>query len=527
MRPTTENKLPFSLAAFVLILAFAVITFYHLGVRPLQDYDEAIYAQVAHEAMQSRHQLGFTWLGNPPMHRPILWFEKPPLMIWLTEAAYAVFGVNEFAARFWTAIFAVLTLPLTFLFAQKLSKSYGAALLSVASFFAAFQFCEDARILQMDIPVGFFVLLSLYAFWCARENKRFYFLFWTALACGLMVKSVIGLLPLPIVFVFSVLARDFDYLKIKQFWMGVALFLVLILPWHIIESVQYGKEFWHQYLFYHLLERYSTAIEGNSGPVAFYLGYFWQEQIFFWCLVMALIYFVIKSIPLQNRVAQVSQPAVSPTSKSAGREKSGKPADLEIRDTADLEVCGTTGAFRKDPKSSKSKAHLLFVTTAFFFIFLFFSTAGTKLPPYILVIYPYAAIAIGMTLADLSKWLEKFQKSFGSLVMAVAIVIFLTFGFQNVRTNLAQENDPQLVSDKAVGEYLKGNCLDEPVYFYTVQRPKPSIIFYSDRTVGYFADFQKSPPPKPFYLIARETPNVFPDKIIVFSAETEKIYQIR
>ena len=49
--------------------------------------------------------------------------------------------------------------------------------------------------------------------------------------------------------------------------------------------------------------------------------------------------------PLQNCVAQVSKPAVSPTSKSAERENGRKPADLEIRDTADLEVGDTAQAF--------------------------------------------------------------------------------------------------------------------------------------------------------------------------------------
>src|ERR1700734_2831935 len=222
MRQIAESKIQFTLAAAVLIAAFAIITFYRLGARPLQDFDEAIYAQVAHEAMQSGHQLGFTWLGNPPLHRTEMWFEKPPVMIWLIEASDAVFGVNEFAARFWTAIFAILTLPLAFLFAQELSKEtasglgaeggdrgYCAAFLSVAAFFTAFQFIDDARILQMDIPVGFFVLLSMYSFWRAREDSRFYFLFWSALAFGLMVKSVIGLLPLPIIFIFSLLALDF------------------------------------------------------------------------------------------------------------------------------------------------------------------------------------------------------------------------------------------------------------------------------------------------------------------------------
>jgi hypothetical protein len=48
---------------------------------------------------------------------------------------------------------------------------------------------------------------------------------------------------------------------------------------------------------------------------------------------------------LKNGVAQVSKPAVSPTSKSAGRGNCGNPADLEIRDTADLEVCATVPAF--------------------------------------------------------------------------------------------------------------------------------------------------------------------------------------
>ncbi len=42
-----------------------------------------------------------------------------------------------------------------------------------------------------------------------------------------------------------------------------------------------------------------------------------------------------------NGVAQVSQPAVSPTSKSAGPGHIERPAGLETRDTADLEICAT------------------------------------------------------------------------------------------------------------------------------------------------------------------------------------------
>ena len=50
---------------------------------------------------------------------------------------------------------------------------------------------------------------------------------------------------------------------------------------------------------------------------------------------------------LKKFVAQVSKPAVSPASKSAERGNCGKPADLEIRDSSDLEGCAPLKAFFK------------------------------------------------------------------------------------------------------------------------------------------------------------------------------------
>jgi len=43
-------------------------------------------------------------------------------------------------------------------------------------------------------------------------------------------------------------------------------------------------------------------------------------------------------------VAQVSKPAVSPISKSAGLGSGARLAGLETHDTADLEVCATSVA---------------------------------------------------------------------------------------------------------------------------------------------------------------------------------------
>lgn len=433
------------------------------------DFDEAIYAQVSAEALQNHTQLGFTWIGNPALNRPEMWFEKPPLMIWLTEFSYLIFGINEFAARLWPAIFAALTLPLTFFFVKNLAQSATAAILSVAAYFIALQFDDFAGVLQMDIPVGFFVLLALFSFWRARENGRFYFLFWAALGFGVMVKSVIGLLPLPVILAYSALAKDFKFLKCRSLWLGALVFLAIVLPWHLIEHFRYGKSFWDQYLFYHVLQRFSGTLEGNGGPFLFYYQILIVQPVLFWCLVISLVYCIVRAF--------------------------------------------------------KSKAHL-FVATVFLFIFLFFSNAGTKLPPYFLVIYPYAAAMIGMALGDLVRWLEGFKKYSGMIFAGAVVLFFMAEGFVNVQARLARENEPQLVSDKAVGEFLRNNVPDQRVYYYNVSQEKPSIIFYSGRTV-YFYDFRRLPKPEAKFILISKVAPMFPDKTVLFSAPSEAVYQIQ
>ena len=464
---TIESKrLQFAILA-ILIFAFSFITFYHLGKKPLLDYDESIYAQVARQAFENKNQLGFTWYGNNGLYRTGFWFEKPPLMIWLTESAYFVFGINEFAARFWTAVFALLTFVLTFFFTKKISQSFTAAILAVSVFFIAFQFIYNAGVLQFDIPVGFFILLSLFSFWLGKEKSKFYFIFWLSLGLGVLTKSVIGLLPLPIIFVYSLLARDFFYLKSKNFYLGSLLFLVIALPWHIIESVRYGQNFWQQYLFYHLLQRYETGLEGNGQPFSFYWDIIFQHRLLFWSLILSLVYFAIKSFKSKN---------------------------------------------------------YLFVALTLLFIFLFFSTAKTKLLAYILVIYPYIAIIIGIAFADFSKILEKYRKHFGNLFILAIVLFFIFLGFKYNQYKLSKEKEQYLLDSKETGIFLKNNFLNENVYYYSITGTKPSTIFYSNRVV-YFLKYPSEKPTAKFILVSEVKPN-FPNTEILLSTPTQVIYQV-
>src|SRR5215210_2963296 len=67
--------------------------------------DEPRYAQVAREMLARGDWVTPTLGGHT-------WFEKPALLYWLMEAAYALFGVTEFAARAGSAAAGVLTVLL-------------------------------------------------------------------------------------------------------------------------------------------------------------------------------------------------------------------------------------------------------------------------------------------------------------------------------------------------------------------------------------------------------------------------------
>ena len=96
----------------LLIVSLPVI-FTNLG-SPRLEGDEAHYALCVDHMLQSGEWL--TLSAHPP--RP--YFAKPPMYMWLTAAMYRWLGGFEFKYRFWSAIFGVGCVLLTFVFGKML-----------------------------------------------------------------------------------------------------------------------------------------------------------------------------------------------------------------------------------------------------------------------------------------------------------------------------------------------------------------------------------------------------------------------
>ncbi len=99
----TENRSPKIEKITWLLFAFVIVAVYFFALDlPLLGPDEPRYSQVAREMFQRNDWVTPT-LGGAN------WFEKPALLYWLQIAAYKLFSVSEFAARFGSAVFGLGT----------------------------------------------------------------------------------------------------------------------------------------------------------------------------------------------------------------------------------------------------------------------------------------------------------------------------------------------------------------------------------------------------------------------------------
>ena len=146
------------------ILAFSTIFFINLGNGHLWAADEQTYSQWAfHMVKNGDYLTPWAFGGN-------FWVGKPPLVLWLMSLAYQIFGVNNFASRFWSAVFGTLSLVLIYYLGKKLYNNYVGFLsaLVLGTFTTYYTF---ARLAMTDVFLVFFILGSIYFFVLSEKTK--------------------------------------------------------------------------------------------------------------------------------------------------------------------------------------------------------------------------------------------------------------------------------------------------------------------------------------------------------------------
>jgi 4-amino-4-deoxy-L-arabinose transferase-like glycosyltransferase len=332
----------------MLLLALAAaIWFSNLEYRKLVRPDEGRYAEIPREMAASGD-----WLT--PRLNGIKYFEKPPLQYWATAAAYAAFGEHHWTARLWPALTGLAGVLLTF-FAGARLFGRSAGLYAALALGGSALYVIVAHIVTLDMGLTFFmtatlagILLSQRNGASPRDTRVWMHVAWAAAAFAVLSKGLIGIvLPGAVVVLYALLNRDFPVLKRLHPAGGVALFAVICAPWFIAVSLA-NPEFPGFFFIHEHFNRFITTLHRRVAP-------WWS---FLPILAVGILPWLVTMCDALLR---------------AWRRH------------------GAPGSFQPQ--------RFLFLWAVF--IFVFFSASSSKLPSYILPVYPALALLIGVRLAEL------------------------------------------------------------------------------------------------------------------------------
>jgi 4-amino-4-deoxy-L-arabinose transferase-like glycosyltransferase len=254
--PTARNS-----TALATLLA-AIVLLPLLGHNRLTDWDEGIYAGI------SRAMLSGSWLVPHWNTQP--WLEKPPLELWLTALAFKLFGVSEFTARLTSALSGIALVGLIHAWLT-LRRNQLTAWLSTVFLLATFGFLHAARVGEMDVLLSLGCTLALIGLAELPQSPRAWYLFFAGFGVALMTKGAACVtLPITLALLFALQPALLRRLRL-DFFLGGALFLAAVLPWHVYMLHRFGHVFVANYLGLHVLARATSQIEGHITPWWYYL----------------------------------------------------------------------------------------------------------------------------------------------------------------------------------------------------------------------------------------------------------------
>jgi 4-amino-4-deoxy-L-arabinose transferase-like glycosyltransferase len=268
------------------ILLIALPLFYKLGDQPLRMWDESRLAINAYE-MYHNHDWLVTHFGD----KPDMWNTKPPLMIWFQVASMKIFGVNEFAVRFPSALAALITCIFLILFLKKYLGNW--LLPIIASFILitsqGYVGHHVSRTGDYDTLLVLFTTLYCLFFFQFTESRKPVHLYFTFLfiALSVLTKSIAGLLFLPALFLYIIIAKQFlSLLKNKHFYFGLIALLGIVGAYYLLREMNnpgylqavYNNE---------LGGRYVTAQEMHSYGFLYYYHILFQQFAPWFILVPA------------------------------------------------------------------------------------------------------------------------------------------------------------------------------------------------------------------------------------------------
>jgi 4-amino-4-deoxy-L-arabinose transferase-like glycosyltransferase len=314
--------------AFFFVFTLWLSFFHNLGSVPLFDRDEGAFSEATREMFERGDYIS-TYLNSHPR------YDKPILFYWFQAISILLFGLNEFALRFPSAIFtAVWALSIYCFSCRYLDKITARAAFIVMT--TSLWIIIIGRAAIADALLNLTITLSLFNIfhYYKRPQKKYIYGSYLWMALGFLTKGPVAIIIASAtgLLFFTLKRRLIPWLKFMLDPLGILTFIALAAPWYIIQFLKEGPSFIDGFFFKHNINRYLSSMEGHGGLFFYYLPILLLILLPYSPLFMRTIVFNLKILRLKSK----------------------------CNDDVNL-----------------------FLLIWFLFVLVFFSLAGTKLPHYI------------------------------------------------------------------------------------------------------------------------------------------------
>ena len=354
---------------WVWVVLFTLIWFGSLDYRHLVKPDEGRYAEISREMANSGD-----WIT--PRLNGIKYFEKPPLQYWMTALAFKLFGINEWTARLWTALCGFLGIVVVGIGGKRLfgERVAGFSMLLLAT---NVYYVGLGHINCLDMGLTFFLTLSMVAFLIAQHapragpaERRWMLVAWSAAAGAVLSKGLVGVvIPSATLLIYSLIQREWSAWRRLHVVPGLAIFLAICAPWFIVVS-RHNPEFAYFFFIHEHFLRYATHLHRRDEPWWFFVP----------LLIIGLLPWTTIALTGIYRAVQA-----------------------------------------KFPRESFQPQRFLLIWCGF--VMLFFSLSGSKLPAYILPVFPALALLLGPYLANAGAKALSWNGATGLILGIIGLVV--------------------------------------------------------------------------------------------------------
>lgn len=210
-----------------------------------------------------------------PLQNGLPYSHKPPLLFWLLNLDWLLFGVNEGTLRFIPLIFSLLNITLMYRIALKLWQDEQVARYASLILASMLSYLLWSSVIMFDVILTFWVLLAVLALISAAREHRFawYLLLGVAIGCGILTKG-----PVVLVYILPVALFGFLWLPGERFsgrWYGWLFLSVLIgvcvvLLWLVPAALTGGETYRRAILWGQTVNRMTNSF-AHKRPLWWYL----------------------------------------------------------------------------------------------------------------------------------------------------------------------------------------------------------------------------------------------------------------